>query len=82
MNETPPDKGRKEPLNLNFTFDYQDFQMILPFLSNQQTLRNNQFSSIYIVLNRFRKIIIKGVKAEDSRFFLRFYVSTVFYSDT
>ena len=29
MNETPPDKGRKEPLNLNFTFDYQDFRAYL-----------------------------------------------------
>lgn len=29
MIETPPDKGRKEPLNLNFTFDYQDFRAYL-----------------------------------------------------
>ena len=29
MTETPPDKGRKEPLNLNFTFDYQDFRAYL-----------------------------------------------------
>lgn len=29
MTETPPDKGRREPLNLNFTFDYQDFRAYL-----------------------------------------------------
>lgn len=29
MTETSPDKGRKEPLNLNFTFDYQDFRAYL-----------------------------------------------------
>ena len=29
MTETPPDKGRKEPPNLNFTFDYQDFRAYL-----------------------------------------------------
>lgn len=29
MIETPPDKGRREPLNLNFTFDYQDFRAYL-----------------------------------------------------
>lgn len=29
MIETPPDKGRKESLNLNFTFDYQDFRAYL-----------------------------------------------------
>ena len=29
MTETPPDKGPKEGLNLNFTFDYQDFRAYL-----------------------------------------------------
>lgn len=29
MNETPPGKGPKESLNLNFTFDYQDFRAYL-----------------------------------------------------
>ena len=29
MTESPPDKGPKEGLNLNFTFDYQDFRAYL-----------------------------------------------------
>ena len=29
MTETPPYRGSKENLNLNFTFDYQDFRAYL-----------------------------------------------------
>ena len=40
MTETPPDKGRKEPLNLNFTFDYQDFRA---YLAKTETKKDREY---------------------------------------
>ena len=39
MTETPPDKGPKEGLNLNFTFDYQDF---CAYLARTETKKDRE----------------------------------------
>lgn len=40
MTETPPDKGPKEGLNLNFTFDYQDFR---DYLVRAETKKDREY---------------------------------------
>lgn len=40
MNETPPGKGPKESLNLNFTFDYQDFR---DYLVRAETKKDREY---------------------------------------
>lgn len=57
MIETPPDKGRKEPLNLNFTFDYQDFRA---YLARTETKKDREhfeerLQIFDIVIDYFKK---------------------------